>query len=78
MGVARAISDGAWCAYLPELAVCPAAQGMGVGRGLLREARRRLGPEVGLFLASVPEAAGFYEREGMIPVPHGFRFGRER
>lgn len=78
VGVARAIGDGAWCCYLSDLAVCKSAQGLGVGRGLMAELRRRAGPEMGVFLASVPEAAGFYERQGMIRLPDGFRFPRER
>lgn len=59
VGVARCVTDFAWCCYLSELAVCASAQGLGVGRGLLEEARRQIGPRVALFLASVPDAVGF-------------------
>src|SRR5262245_49757096 len=62
VGVARCMTDFAWAAYLSELAVSASAQGLGIGRGLLDEARRRLGPRVGLILASVPEAVGFYQQ----------------
>jgi GNAT superfamily N-acetyltransferase len=65
VGVARCVTDFAWCCYLAELAVCASAQGMGVGRGLLDEARRQLGPAVSLLLVSAPDAAGFYLRAGM-------------
>ncbi|WGF87252.1 GNAT family N-acetyltransferase [Marinivivus vitaminiproducens] len=78
VGVARGLTDSAWCCYLSEIAVCASAQGLGVGRGLLDEARRRLGPEVSLFLASVPAAVGFYERVGMARVPDVFLFRRAR
>lgn len=76
VGVARCITDFSWCCYLSELAVSKAAQGLGVGKGLLDEARRQLGPTVALILASVPEAIGFYERAGMAPLPHCFWYRR--
>ncbi|QNA83990.1 GNAT family N-acetyltransferase [Sphingomonas sp. So64.6b] len=78
VGVMRAITDFAWSCYVPELAVNPAAQGLGVGRGLLDEARRLLGPTVSVILASVPEAAGFYERIGMARQADAFWYRRER
>ena len=55
-GIARCITEFSWCCYLVELAVSRSAQGLGVGRGLLDEARRKLGPKVTLNLISVPEA----------------------
>ena len=78
LGLARCITDGAWCCYLSELAVSASVQGLGVGRGLLDEARRQLGPKISLILASVPEATGFYERAGMERIPDAFWFRRER
>jgi len=78
LGVARCITDFVWCCYLSELAVCAAAQGLGIGRGLLAEARRQCGPQVSLMLASVPEARGFYERAGMISFADSFWYRRER
>ena len=77
VGVARCITDFAWCCYLSELAIAPSAQGLGIGKGLLDEARRQLGPAVTLILISVPEAVGFYERAGMARVPHTFWYRRE-
>ncbi|WP_242107966.1 GNAT family N-acetyltransferase [Luteimonas aquatica] len=76
-GVARCVTDFAWCCYLSELAVSAAAQKLGIGRGLLDEARRQLGPRVSLILASVPEAVGFYERAGMARLPDAFWYKRE-
>jgi ribosomal protein S18 acetylase RimI-like enzyme len=76
VGVARGLSDGAWCCYLSEVAVAPSAQRLGVGRGLLEETRRQLGPRVAVILASVPEACGFYERIGMERIDHAFWFRR--
>jgi ribosomal protein S18 acetylase RimI-like enzyme len=77
VGIARGLSDFAWCCYLSELAVAASAQGLGIGKGLLDEARRQLGPSVSLILASVPEAAGFYERAGMARLPDAFWYKRE-
>src|SRR5882672_4545374 len=76
VGVARCITDFSWCCYLSELAVFASAQGMGVGKGLLDEARRLLGPRVSLILASMPESVGFYERIGMPRQPDAFWFRR--
>jgi GNAT superfamily N-acetyltransferase len=78
VGVARGITDGAWACYLAEVAVAQSAQGLGVGRALMDAARAALGPEVAIFLASVPGATGFYERIGMARLPDAFWFRRER
>ena len=78
VGVARTVTDFSWCAYLSDLAVSSSAQELGVGKGLLDETRRLLGPAVSLYLFSVPDAAGFYERAGMARFPDAFWFKRER
>jgi ribosomal protein S18 acetylase RimI-like enzyme len=78
LGVARSVTDFSWCCYLSDLAVSPAAQGLGIGKGLIDETRRQLGPEVMLVLSSVPEAVGFYERIGMARIADAFLFKRER
>jgi ribosomal protein S18 acetylase RimI-like enzyme len=77
VGVGRGVTDSVWCCYLSDLAVSPSAQGLGVGKGLLDEARRQLGPQVSLYLASVPEAVGFYERAGMTRIADAFSYKRE-
>ena len=76
VGIARCITDFSWCCFLAELAVSKSAQGLGVGRGLLDEAQRQLGPQVTLTLISVPEAVGFYERAGMTHVDNTFSYRR--
>lgn len=78
LGIARCITDFSWCCYLSELAVAHSAQGLGIGKGLLDETRRLLGPEVSLMLASVPDAVGFYERAGMLRIADAFWYRRER
>jgi ribosomal protein S18 acetylase RimI-like enzyme len=76
IGVARCITDFSWCCYLSELAVSSSAQGLGVGKGLIDETRRLLGPRVSLILASMPDSVGFYERIGMLRQPDTFWFKR--
>jgi len=75
IGVARAITD---FSYISELAVSGSAQGLGIGKGLLNEARRQLGPSVAISLISVPDAVGFYERIGMKRMADAFWFNRKR
>ena len=77
LGVARCLSDGAWVAYLAELAVSSSAQGRGVGQRLLQAVRDELGPKVTLVLASVPVAVAFYEKVGMPRMPDAFFYRRE-
>jgi ribosomal protein S18 acetylase RimI-like enzyme len=77
VGVARGMTDFSWVCYISDLAVSSAAQGLGVGKGLMDEAQRRLGPSVAISLISLPDAVGFYERIGMKAMP-GFWFGRQR
>lgn len=77
VGIARGLTDFTWSCYLSELAVSACAQGLGIGRGLMDETRRALGPGVSLILASVPDAVSFYERIGMATLPDCFWFRRE-
>jgi len=78
VGVARGVTDFSWICYVSELAVSASAQGRGIGRALLDEARRQLGPAVAITLISMPEAVGFYERAGMMRMPDAFWQERER
>jgi ribosomal protein S18 acetylase RimI-like enzyme len=64
VGIARAISDGCFACYLPDLAVDAGYKGHGIGRRLLELVRESIGPEVMLVLLAVPEATEFYARVG--------------
>ncbi|TPK58212.1 GNAT family N-acetyltransferase [Mesorhizobium sp. B2-4-19] len=77
VGVARAVTDFSWVCYISELAVSRSAQGLGVGKGLMDEARRQLGPSVAISLISMPAAVGFYERIGMKRMADAFWFSRK-
>jgi len=78
VGVARAMTDFSWNCYLSDLAVSKSAQGLGVGKGLIDETRRQLGPTVSLILSSVPDAVGFYEKIAMPRLPDAFWYKRAR
>lgn len=72
VGFARGVTDSSWVCYLADLAVSHSVQGLGVGRGLMDESYRQLGDGIGVILASVPEAVGFYEKAGMERIPNVF------
>jgi ribosomal protein S18 acetylase RimI-like enzyme len=76
IGVLRGITDFSWVCYVSELAVSKSAQGLGVGNGLMEEARHRLGPKVAISLISMPDAIGFYDRIGMARMPDAFWYDR--
>ncbi|MBZ9806812.1 GNAT family N-acetyltransferase [Mesorhizobium sp. BR1-1-9] len=78
VGVIRAVTDFSWVCYISDLAVSGSAQGLGIGKGLMDEARRQLGPSVAISLVSVPDAVGFYERIGMMRMADAFWFSRTR
>ena len=78
VGIARSVTDFAFCCYLSDLAVSKVAQGHGIGARLVEETRKRVGPTVSVILSSVPESVGFYERIDMAPLPHCFWHRRER
>ncbi|AZO60509.1 MAG: GNAT family N-acetyltransferase [Mesorhizobium sp.] len=78
LGVARGVTDFSWVCYISELAVSASAQGLGIGKGLMDEARRQLGTSVAISLISMPDAVGFYERIGMTRMPDAFWFSRKR
>ncbi|MER9583156.1 GNAT family N-acetyltransferase [Mesorhizobium sp. M0276] len=77
IGVIRALTDFSWVCYISELAVSQSAQGFGIGKGLMDEARRQLGPSVAISLISMPDAVGFYERIGMKRMADAFWLARK-
>ncbi len=54
VGAARSFTDFAYGCYLSDLCVDPAAQGRGIGRALIAEVKRIVGPESMLLLLSAP------------------------
>lgn len=68
VGIARSITDRAYCTYLSDLAVRAAYQGRGIGRELIRLTRRAV-PEATLILLAAPKAVDYYPKIGMTPHP---------
>ena len=78
VGIARSLTDRAYCCYLSDLAVSQSVQGKGIGRHLVERTGAEIGPEVDLILLSAPAAVGFYESIGMPRHPAAFILRRER
>lgn len=77
VGIARTLTDFAFCAYLSDLAVSRSAQGFRIGRGLIAATRAAVGPQVSLLLTAAPGAVTFYDQIGMPRVADAFRYNRE-
>ncbi|TWT96574.1 hypothetical protein Pla100_30570 [Neorhodopirellula pilleata] len=65
VGVARAISDFAYCTYLSDLAVDVDYQGRGIGRRLIRMIHENAGLDTRLILLAAPAATSYYPHIGM-------------
>ncbi len=76
-GVARSFTDFAYGCYLSDLGVDPALQGQGLGRGLIAETKRIIGPGCMLLLLSAPDPMTWYPKLGMEPVANGFIIRRD-
>ena len=64
VGVARSITDFAFCTYLSDLAVNEAWQKMGIGRELVKRTQEAV-PRATLILLAAPKAVDYYPRIGM-------------
>jgi len=63
-GIGRALTDFSFCCYLSDLAITRAYQKQGIGRGIIEELKRILGPKVMILLLSAPEAMSYYPHVG--------------
>ena len=77
VGYARAISDGAFNAYVSTVAVLPAYQRRGIGRELLRRLLQGR-DEIQFVLHAAPPVHAFYMRCGFSPAPDMLRRDRSR
>ncbi len=66
VGVARAITDFAYCTYLSDLAVDQAHQRQGIGRELIRRTHEAAGLGTTLILLAAPSARDYYPHVGLI------------
>ena len=69
IGVARSLSDFAFCTYLSDLAVDVAFQKQGIGKELIRQTKLVCGKGKLLLLAA-PAAQGYYPKIGMQNFAH--------
>lgn len=69
VGVSRAISDGAYCTYLSDLAVDVEFQRQGIGRELIWRTHQAAGSGTTLILLAAPHASRYYQHIGMEPHP---------
>lgn len=74
IGVARCLTDFAWCCYCSELAVDKRHQGHGIGTNLLNEVVRMAPGLKTYLLISAPGAVTFYEQSGFERIGDTFRF----
>ena len=75
VGVARSVTDFAYCCYLSDLAVDAAWQSRGVGTELIRRTQARLHPAARLILLSAPNATGYYPKIGFTAHPSAWVAG---
>ncbi len=78
VGVARALTDFAYCCYLSELAVDRDWQRKGVGRELVRRVHQAAGEESNLVLLAAPGADAFYDRCGLVKFDNAWGIRRSQ
>jgi GNAT superfamily N-acetyltransferase len=71
IGVARSITDFAYCTYLSDLAVDKSYQKKGIGKRLIEETKKATLGAV-LILLSAPAAVDYYPKIGMKKHDHCF------
>jgi GNAT superfamily N-acetyltransferase len=76
-GVARSLTDFAYGCYLSDLCVVPQAEGLGLGRALIAETKRIIGPGSMLLLLSAPKPMSWYPKLGIERVDNGFLIRRD-
>ncbi|MGA9239024.1 GNAT family N-acetyltransferase [Robiginitalea sp.] len=64
VGIARSVTDFAYCTYLSDLAVHRNYQGSGIGTELIRCTKMHT-PQAKLILLSAPDAITYYPKIGM-------------
>jgi predicted N-acetyltransferase YhbS len=64
IGFARTLTDFLYVGYLSDLAVVSAYQRQGIGRRLIDETRRHMGPRSMLVLLAAPAAHDYYAKVG--------------
>jgi len=70
-GIARSLTDFAYCTYLADLAVRLSHQRQGIGKELVRRTREEAGPAKIILLAA-PKAVDYYPHIGFTHHPHAW------
>jgi GNAT superfamily N-acetyltransferase len=65
IGISRALTDGAYCTYLSDLAVDRDFQGRGIGRKLIALTHEKAGSQTSLVLLAAPTAESYYPHVGL-------------
>jgi predicted N-acetyltransferase YhbS len=78
VGIARAVTDFAYCCYLSDLAVDVAYQRQGIGKRLIAETQARAGEVATLILVAAPAAETYYPRIGMQQLSSCWAIPRRR
>jgi GNAT superfamily N-acetyltransferase len=60
VGIARSVTDFAYCCYISDLAVDEEHQRQGIGRQLIEATAQRLGPQCKIILLAAPKADSYY------------------
>ena len=69
VGIARSLTDFAFCTYLSDLAVRVSYQRRGIGKELIRRTRELGGPDAKVILLSAPKAVEYYPHIGFTQHP---------
>lgn len=72
VGIARALTDFTYVAYLADLAVDVEFQKHGIGKQLIEETRQRLKPECMIVLLAAPAANEYYPKLGFEHNPRAW------
>ncbi|MFS0722880.1 GNAT family N-acetyltransferase [Paenibacillus sp. 1P07SE] len=78
VGVARAVTDFAYCCYLSDLAVDKQYQKQGIGKALIARVQQAIGEESSLVLLSAPGAEPYYEALGFAKSERAYVITRNR
>lgn len=77
VGLARSLTDYAYCCYLSDLAVNKDYQGLGIGKELVKRTQAIIGEEVSLILLSAPDAMSYYPTLGFEPAGNAYVIRRK-
>jgi ribosomal protein S18 acetylase RimI-like enzyme len=72
IGISRSLTDFAYVTYLADLAVDQEYQRMGIGKELIAQTQKHLGPNCMIVLLAAPKANEYYEHIGFEHNPRAW------